>query len=177
MGATAVAAPGTTTTPAVGSLPHARCEGGCSWYFKGRAALGDVRVVGIGCDDPHELVCRGCSRSILARCGTSRSSRCGPCGSAYRGRVGIVAGSGLRFSKTGFFVTLTAPGSVPHAMPDGRLCPCTPAGGADLARWNADAGKSFNRLVQEVRRSCRGCGRLPRPDRLGARRRRELGWE
>jgi hypothetical protein len=147
------------------SDPEAVAAGGhrCRWSFLERAADGDPRRVGVGCDDPHVLICSGCSRTVLARCGTSRQSRCGPCGTAYRGRVGHVARSGLVVSRVGLFVTLTAPGAVPHRLPHGALCPCTPPGGVDLARWNAELSRReradgklvpgrWNELVKALRR-------------------------
>lgn len=44
-----------------------------------------------------------------------------------------------------YFVTLTAPGDAEHSLPDGSRCDCTPAGGVDLARWNAAHSACWNR--------------------------------
>ena len=37
-------------------------------------------------------------------------------------------------------------------MPSGDVCPCTPAGGVDLARWNASHSKRWNHVRTELRR-------------------------
>lgn len=37
-------------------------------------------------------------------------------------------------------------------MPSGDVCPCTPAGGVDLARWNASHSARWNRLRTALRR-------------------------
>lgn len=51
-----------------------------------------------------------------------------------------------------WLVTLTAPGSQAHELPNGQLCPCTPVGGVDLARWNASHSGRWNRLRTALRR-------------------------
>jgi hypothetical protein len=49
-------------------------------------------------------------------------------------------------------LTLTAPGDQVHYLPNGEPCPCTPAGGCDLAEWNAGLGHRWNRFCQDLRR-------------------------
>jgi hypothetical protein len=51
-----------------------------------------------------------------------------------------------------YLLTLTAPGSAEHFMPSGKRCPCTAVGGVDLPRWNASAGKLWNRLLTGIER-------------------------
>jgi hypothetical protein len=132
-----------------GTVAHARC----SWEYVGKAESEDPRRLDVVCDDPNVIRCRDCGREALARCGTARESKCPPCSAAYVGRVGVVAGSGYRWSPDHtFFLTLTAPGGVSHRLPSGQLCPCTPRGGVDLPAWNADAGRRWNRFVTELRR-------------------------
>lgn len=105
-----------------------------------------------GCDQPLELACRTCDKRVGIRCGSSRRSRCEPCATVYRGRVARVAGSGVVVGLRGVFLTLTAPGAVAHARPDGELCRCTPVGGTDLAAWNASAGTRWNNFVRDLSR-------------------------
>jgi hypothetical protein len=53
-------------------------------------------------------------------------------------------------------LTLTAPGSHRHTYGPGRAwCPCTPAGGIDLARWNGEASRRWNDFVTDLRRRWR----------------------
>ena len=107
---------------------------------------------GLGCVQPLRLECRGCGERRRMACGTARASKCEPCAAVYRGRVGLVAGSGLVVGRDGLFITLTAPGTRPHKRPDGTLCPCTPAGGVDMADWNATLGKRWNRFLRALDR-------------------------
>jgi hypothetical protein len=52
-----------------------------------------------------------------------------------------------------FMVTLTAPGERQHRdRSTGRLCPCTPPGGVNLATWNATAGRRWSDFVTYLRR-------------------------
>ena len=119
-----------------------------SWRFVGRAwgeKLPD-------CEQPNHLTCINCGEVRLAKCGRTSSRVCGPCGAAHRGRVGVVAGSGLRVGRDGLFLTLTAPSWREHFLPDGSACKCTGGGCVDLDAWNATAGARFNRLMQDLRR-------------------------
>ncbi|MCR6703402.1 MAG: hypothetical protein NVV66_01450 [Cellulomonas sp.] len=113
----------------------------------------------LACLSPLKLECRGCGEARRMACGTSRASKCEPCATVYRQRVARVAGSGLVVGREGAFVTLTAPGTRPHRVQrkgkrakDAALCACTPAGGVDLADWNATLGKRWNRFVQDLAR-------------------------
>lgn len=49
-------------------------------------------------------------------------------------------------------ITLTAPGENEHRMPSGDVCPCTPAAGVDLPRWNASHSARWNRVRTSLRR-------------------------
>lgn len=128
------------------------CSSGCAWTYDGLADAADPRRLAVRCDDPFRIRCRVCESTLLARCGTSRASKCAPCSVAYVGRVGVVAGSGYRYSPDGtYFVTLTAPGASAHRVA-GEHCPCTPVGGADLRAWNASCSKRWNRFMTYLRR-------------------------
>lgn len=119
------------------------------WRFGGRAygeSLPD-------CDQPNLVICMMCAEVRTVKCGKTSSRACSHCGAAHRGRVGVVAGSGLRVGRDGLFITLTAPTWLEHYRPDGQACRCTGGGCADLAEWNATAGKRFNRFMQELRRA------------------------
>ena len=61
-------------------------------------------------------------------------------------------------SSTGYLylLTLTAPGEREHGLPNGELCPCTPAGGVDLAEWNATHSGRWNHLRTNLRRDHEG---------------------
>jgi hypothetical protein len=48
-------------------------------------------------------------------------------------------------------LTLTAPGDRLHRLPDGSECPCTPAGGVDLASWNASHSRRWNHFRTVIR--------------------------
>jgi hypothetical protein len=53
-------------------------------------------------------------------------------------------------------LTLTAPGTRVHYLPNGEECACTPAGaemiGQALEEWNATLGHRWNRFCQDFRR-------------------------
>jgi hypothetical protein len=51
-----------------------------------------------------------------------------------------------------YLLTLTAPGDDEHSMPSGAVCECTPAGGIDLAKWNAGHSKRWNHFRTVLRR-------------------------
>lgn len=123
------------------------------WKYAGRAnELERAGTTGLGCEQPNVLECRGCHERRVVKCGTTRRSLCEPCGTTYRGRVMHVGRSGMVLGSEGLFVTLTAPGESPHRMPDGRRCPCTPAGGVVLSTWNASLGRRWNLFVTDLRR-------------------------
>lgn len=115
------------------------------------------RPQGLDCDRPLRVVCRRCDYSSAWACKNHRSSRCKPCSRRYRLRVGEVALSGLsRGEGVESFVTFTAPGREAHRLPSGALCPCTPAGGIDVAEWNAGHSARWNHLVTLLRREYPG---------------------
>ncbi len=61
--------------------------------------------------------------------------------------LGMHRGSGYLY-----LLTLTAPGDRQHRYAGGRLtCRCTPAGGVDLAEWNASHSKRWNHFRTRVR--------------------------
>lgn len=88
----------------------------------------------------------------MRSCASTRRSRCGPCSTRHRRRVGRVAISGLHPGCVEWFLTLTAPGEDVHYLPNGERCPCTPPGGVDLAEWNATLGRRWNDFCTYVRR-------------------------
>jgi len=53
-------------------------------------------------------------------------------------------------------LTLTAPGRRLHHLPDGSVCPCTPAGGVDLAEWNSSHSRRWNHFCTLLRREYPG---------------------
>lgn len=111
---------------------------------------------GLDCHQPLRVVCRDCDFTTAWACGGHRESRCRPCATRYRRRVRAVAESGLaRGGGYFYFLTMTAPGESAHRVGrTGRLCPCTPVGGVDLAAWNTSHSRRWNhfrtRLRQEV---------------------------
>lgn len=53
--------------------------------------------------------------------------------------------------------TFTAPSDKgEHRLPSGDVCPCTPPGGVDLARWNASHSRRWNHLRTLLRREFPG---------------------
>lgn len=120
-------------------------------------------VPGLDCERPLRAVCRRCDYWTAWRCSGHRESRCRPCASRYRRRVGAVAFSGTQ-REGGYLyrLTLTAPGAREHCKRPGcegaplcghELCPCTGPGGTDLARWNPGAARCWNRFRTALRRS------------------------
>lgn len=122
-------------------------DAGCvhgPWKYAGRAPSPRP---GSSCMQPAQLVCMACGLSVAADCQTSRSAQCEPCGLIYRGRVQRVA----RVRGDLLMLTLTAPGTRAHSVRSRSgawvPCPCTPAGGIDLARWNAGASVAWSRML------------------------------
>lgn len=117
---------------------------------------------GLDCESPL-LVVRQLEDGSLSPehwlCSNHRESKCRPCAARYRRRVRAVAEEGLYRGVPGdhfSFVTVTPPGDSPHCKKAGckaapfcrhELCPCTPWDGVDLAEWNANASKAWNRLL------------------------------
>lgn len=107
------------------------------------------------CERPGQLVCLGCSAVVAIRCGRSSRNACEPCSITYRRRVRRIFLSGWTDNPSHRLglLTLTAPGDRQHTDPNGDTCPCTPVGGVYLPAWNAEAGKCFNRFMQDLRRA------------------------
>ena len=124
--------------------------------------MGYVRGSGpawLDCDRPLHVVCRDCDFVTRWACSGHRESRCRPCATRYRRRVRRVVASGLGRQARGweYFLTLTAPGRRQHRQKwsrehAGEMCPCTPAGGVDLARWNASHSARWNHLRTVMKR-------------------------
>lgn len=111
------------------------------------------RPAWLDCDRPLQVMCRDCDHETRWACSGHRESRCKPCSGRYRRRVARVAASGTsRADGWLYLLTLTAPGDREHRMPSGDVCPCTPRGGVDLARWNASHSSRWNRFRTALRR-------------------------
>lgn len=107
----------------------------------------------LDCDNPLLADCRDCGRSEIWACSCHRSSKCRPCAARYRRRLARIAESGCeRRDGYLYLLTCTAPGSRQHVdRRTGETCPCTPAGGVDLARWNASHSRRWNHLRTRLR--------------------------
>lgn len=110
-----------------------------------------------------ERVRVGCQWQQRLRCNQSRASVCRPCSARYSRRVRIIAESGLSRGSgwREYFLTFTPPGDDQHCKRAGcdrapycdhEVCDCTPAGGVDLGRWNAEHGRRWNHLRTRLRR-------------------------
>lgn len=123
-----------------------------------RCAVLDVRYLrvgryrGVDCDQPLR-VGLSCGGVTVWACGNHRESKCVPCSWRYRRRLTRIAEAGARETGYMYMVTFTAPGNDEHRMPSGKVCPCTPAGGVDLGRWNASASARWNTLRTDLRRA------------------------
>jgi hypothetical protein len=129
----------------VSTLPlRSRCEHAMEFRGRWKGRLED-------CEAPVLIGCMFCPHQRPRRCDKGDESVCVPCARRYRGRVRRIAlaGSGQR----SFMVTLTAPGEDQHTDHHGDVCPCTPAGGVDLAEWNVTASANLNRFVLYLRRA------------------------
>lgn len=116
------------------------------------------------CERPTRLMCRLCCHQVIGRCGSTRSSRCRPCGESHRRRVTQVAKSGMTGARFGqfFWCTITAPGA--DVLPwDPGACnhrpdiPCSGKMGCkvdafDAAVWNGTAPKRWSWFVTYLRR-------------------------
>jgi len=130
--------------------------------FPGRGCCSSPVVQWVGyvgdrldhCDAPQFSFCVTCGASGVAACGATRRSRCVPCATRYRGRVGRIAETGVLLVPDGaaVMVTLTAPGDHVHKAPSGDLCGCTGPEGVDLPSWNASFTVRANRFLEAVRR-------------------------
>lgn len=147
----AVARPPTRCVDVAGLHPGA--ADGSSWVFERLAP--EHRLP--DCEQPKLFRCEVTGAVELRRCDATRVQVCEPCAVRYRRRVRRVAYSGAMLPGRVFMVTLTAPGSERHRVgrsPQGPWCPCTPAGGVDLARWNGEAAARWNRLQWDIKRVC-----------------------
>lgn len=124
------------------------CGAGCGLRQSGYLRVGRVR--GLDCDQPLRIV-RGCGAVEVWACQNHRESKCVPCSWRYRRRLARIAEAGSRPTGWLYLLTLTAPGVAQHTMPSGDVCPCTPAGGVDLAEWNAGAAAAWNRMRTRLR--------------------------
>lgn len=133
----------------------------CTGYLRG------PKPQELDCLKPIEMVCDRCAERAVWRCRSHRSNACRPCATRYRRLVRDVAYSGMSQKRPGegrfYLATFTSPsdtgehcyvkgcrsrdGSCPHTK-----CPCTPPGGVDLAVWNAQCGKAWNRLRTALRK-------------------------
>lgn len=104
------------------------------------------------CEDPAWFTCDACGQWSVFPCDSSNECRCQPCAKRYRRRVGRLAMSGRVVAGSVHMFTFTAPGENRHRLPSGAWCPCTPAGGIDVGKFNANLGHAWNRLCQDLRR-------------------------
>lgn len=106
------------------------------------------------CERPSRLGCPLCGEVRVVRCKRSSRAQCQPCSERYRRRVRRVFASGYidRPAERVFMLTLTAPGDRQHTLPNGKVCPCTPAGGVNLAEWNGGVGRRWSDFVTYLRR-------------------------
>jgi hypothetical protein len=118
------------------------------WRYAGRATATE------DCERPRQLVNVRTGEHLMTRCGVSSRARCAPCSVRYRRRVGRVFMSGWEDRPTDrvWLITLTAPGEREHFLPNGEPCPCTPAGGINVAAWNAGSGQRWSWFVEYMRR-------------------------
>lgn len=126
-----------------------------TWRYAGQTT---TPRPGSACAAPLRMACRSCPQLVTLDCRATAAGKCEACAAAYRDRVRLVA----KVPRGGvLLLTVTAPGSQAHYRA-GQRCPCTRAGGVDLADWNARAGEMWNRLWNNgVLRSdgsyCRAC--------------------
>ena len=104
------------------------------------------------------------------RCRSTKAHRCRFCAETYRRRVRRVADSGrdeVRYPGSTVLLAdahgavgggpalLRAPECDARQGEDCRRCPCTPAGGVNLGKWNGECSACFNRFMQDLRRMLR----------------------
>ncbi len=131
---------------------HADADG-VSWLRYRQGWPDDVSSIHPDCARPFRLACRGCPHFLVMSCEAADERKCPPCAKRYRGRVQHVAQSVLEVlgDGDGLFITTTPPGDRQHG-PKANPCPCTPAGGVDIPRWNAQQGKRVNNFRTQLRR-------------------------
>lgn len=107
------------------------------------------------CDSPLAVRCRDCGAPGIWPCRNHRESKCRPCAGRYRRRLVRIAESGCQRAEGYLYMlTLTAPGDRQHSVVStGKICPCTPAGGVDLARWNATHSRRWNHYRTRLRQA------------------------
>jgi hypothetical protein len=124
------------------------------YRYGGRRPL-DRSSIHPDCARPFRLACSvpGCPAYLVISCDASDDRKCAPCAKRYRGRVQHIAESVLDLlaDGDGLFITTTPPGDRQHG-PKGNPCPCTPAGGVELDRWNAQQGRRVNSFRTQLRR-------------------------
>jgi hypothetical protein len=135
--------------------------GGCSAGPGGHrhrwAGRGQAFADGVQCERPSLMRCV-CGDAYSARCQASSRAMCAPCAESYRRRVRRVAASGFAMpGRQTFLLTLTAPSDVDRHKYRGGWCPCTPAGGVDLATWNGSMARRWNQFITDVRRTIGEC--------------------
>lgn len=147
----------------VSSLGQGECLAGLhhSYRYAGHGDPSDK------CDRPRRLVCITCSNVIDQRCGSTRASRCEPCGESHRRRVATIVHSGISADRPSglWFVTLTAPGADVLEWDESKCShestqPCSGALGCTVERvaaaeWNARAPRAWSWMVTYLRRALR----------------------
>ncbi len=147
----------TLISPSTETPPSPGCQH--AWEYLGRASVGHPR-----CARPSRLMCRLCAEQLIGRCGSTRASRCRPCGESHRRRLAQVVKSGTTGARFGeyFWCTITAPGA--DSLPwDSDLCNHRPdlacsgklgcqVAGFDAAVWNGTGPRRWSWFVTYLRR-------------------------
>lgn len=105
------------------------------------------------CERPKLLRNDASGEVLITWCGSPRVEVCAPCSKRYQRRVQQVAFRGVLLPGRVYLVTLTAPSDKGQHSYRGLTCPCTPAGGIDLAQWNGRAAERWNRFQWDWKRS------------------------
>ncbi len=130
-----------------------------SWEYLGTASALHPR-----CERPTRLMCRLCAEQHIGRCGSTRASRCRPCGESHRRRLVEVIKSGTTGQRFGqyFWCTITAPGA--DSLPwDSERCnhrtdiECSGklgcrVDGFDAAVWNGTCPRRWSWFMTYLRR-------------------------
>lgn len=133
--------------------------GGHSWQYLGRS-----QTLHPKCEQPNRLGCTKCGEQLIVRCGSSRASRCQPCGESHRRRLMQIVESGTTGDRFGqyWWVTITAPGEddLPWDEAEcshGPEVECSGKLGCQVewwsaAAWNGQAPKRWSWFMTYVRR-------------------------
>lgn len=135
------------------------CADGSGHRMRVVGAVPSGSLTRLDCEHPLRAVCRVCDEVEYWRCD---SYGCGPCGEAKRKRLARLVDNGaaihLANGRTGYFLTLTAPGSIDHKRwyqgkrPRSRQdCECHRHGESD-GSWNAQESACWNRLRTSLTR-------------------------